>query len=355
MSVCISTLAKAFLFSAFFCSIGVMYSALAEDLPEAKGPFFYKADKEGKSLYLLGTLHSENLDNLQCHSPIMSFLEDSDLLFTESEGEMLLQVAQEIYADASEFADHEFNNLNENSKRSLMDILKSITQNSHSNEEYIAFLQQHNFWFIAYFILKPCISPETSQLMQREGIAMDSEIQLIADSLSIPQAFLDDADDLKEINFLLNSPFQDHLFTAKNFISLIDDYDQFCNKNKDNMHSFITFMTMFQNLYQTGEANGDDIEDSLKLLYQKSSLHHSFFDRSVPEDKSLKAFKDTVLKKRNQKWIEKTRQSHENNDSVFIATGLAHLLGSDNILDMLREDDFSIQRMDADCSFNSAL
>lgn len=354
MSAYISTLTKAFLFSAFFFSIGVLYSALAEVLPEAKGPFFYKADKEGKSLYLLGTVHSENLDNLQCRSPIMSFLEDSDLLFTEAEVEMLIQVAKELAADGIS-ADQEFNSLNENSKRSLVDILKSITQNSHSDEKYIAFLQKHNFWYIAMSIIKPCISPETRQHMQREGIPMDIEIQLIADSLIIPQASLDDADDLKDVNLLLGTPFQDHLFTAKDFISLIDDYNQFCNKNKSNMHSFFKSMAIFQNLYQTGETNGDDIEDTLKLQYQNSSLHHSFFDRPVLEGESFKSFKDRLLKKRNQKWIEKIRQSHENNDSVFIGMGLAHLLGSDNILDMQRENDFSIQRMDADCSFNSTL
>ena len=191
MSVYISTLAKAFLFSAFFCSIGVMYSALAEDLPEAKGPFFYKADKEGKSLYLLGTMHVENLDQLQCRSPIMSFLEDSDLLFTESNAEMGAQVRSELLFDMSKSSDYKFNELSENSKKFLVDMLKSNAQKPYSEEEYIKALQQFNAEFTALIITGSCLlfDENLMSLLQSLQKIMDFEIQQIADSLSIPKMF----------------------------------------------------------------------------------------------------------------------------------------------------------------------
>ena len=357
MSAYISALAKAFLFSAFFCSTGVMYSVLAKDLPEAKGPFFYKADKEGKSLYLLGTMHVENLDQLQCRSPIMSFLEDSDLLFTESNAEMAAQVMNELLFDMSKSSDYKFNELSENSKKFLVDMLKSNVQKPYSEEEYIKALQQFNAEYTALIITGSCLlSDENLMSLQSSSLQkiMDFEIQQISDSLSIPQDVLDDVKEIRNAHSFI-IPFQNQQLTTKNINLIIDDYDQLCKIVTDIVQPSSQLLPIMQDLYRTGELDESVVENLIKSEYQRGNFSFSFLGESVPKARSLKAFKDILLKKRNQKWIEKIRQSYESNDSVFIAAGLGHLISSDNILDMLREDDFSIQRMDADCSFNSAL
>ena len=339
---------KTILLSAVFCSFGII--ATAEDLTEPKGPFFYRADKEDKSLYLLGTMHSESLDQLQCRSPIMSFLEDSDLLWSEVSEGIKLQTQAKILADLEESAEPEFNSLSENSKRFLVDTFKRITQTSHSVA--VEQLQQANLPSIGLFLLLQCIPPEIIQFIQSQANGMDSVIQKMADSLNIPQNFLDDLQSYSAV-FEINIPSLN--FTVKDINFTIDDHDQFCKSTEDNLLPLYQTASTFQNLYRMGEIDENSFEDVLKSNYQKSHFYYSLFDKPVPEDKNFKAFKDTVLKNRNQKWIEKIRQSHKDNNSIFIATGLGHLIASDNILDMLKEDGFSIQRMNADCSFNSVL
>ena len=49
-----------------------------------KGPFFWKAEKEGKTFYILGTIHEGvGLEDLQCSQVISDILDQSNLLWTE--------------------------------------------------------------------------------------------------------------------------------------------------------------------------------------------------------------------------------------------------------------------------------
>ena len=236
LSAYISALVRVFLASTFFCAIGVMSSVLAEDLPNAKGPFFYKADKEGKSLYLLGTLHFDSLDQLQCQAPIMSFLEDSDLLFTESSLEVPELVTNELMLDALKSSDYEFNKLNEDNKNVLVEKFKDLSGNVYddSDEQYIEALRSFNSSIIASWIGALCILSDSNVGTKLSSVKMDLEIQQIAENLNIPQDFLDDIEVIKDLTVFLN-PFLNYSLTTENIDLIIDDHDWFCKNMIDDI------------------------------------------------------------------------------------------------------------------------
>ena len=60
---------------------------------------------------------------------------------------------------------------------------------------------------------------------------------------------------------------------------------------------------------------------------------------------------DSLAKNRNESWIEKMLLSSEN-QSIFIAAGYAHFIGSDNVLNLLESEDFKITLIDEEsCQF----
>ena len=60
---------------------------------------------------------------------------------------------------------------------------------------------------------------------------------------------------------------------------------------------------------------------------------------------------DSLLKNRNESWIEKMLSGSEN-QSIFMAAGFAHFIGSDNVLDLLDGEDFKITLIDEEsCQF----
>ena len=52
-----------------------------------------------------------------------------------------------------------------------------------------------------------------------------------------------------------------------------------------------------------------------------------------------------LLKNRNELWLKKFLSAHEEYESIFIAAGLTYFTENHNMLDMLEEEGFSIERM----------
>ena len=54
--------------------------------------------------------------------------------------------------------------------------------------------------------------------------------------------------------------------------------------------------------------------------------------------------KKALLKNRNESWLKKFTEAHENpkHNSIFIAGGTSHFVGSFNLIDWLREEGFSV-------------
>ena len=56
---------------------------------------------------------------------------------------------------------------------------------------------------------------------------------------------------------------------------------------------------------------------------------------------------EAMVRKRQENWLEQFKTAHQSpqNESIFTAVGLTHLIGPSNILDMLREEGFFVQRV----------
>ncbi|MCZ0932253.1 MAG: hypothetical protein OXJ52_03760 [Oligoflexia bacterium] len=83
-------------------------------IPYKKGPFFWKAEKEGRTIYILGTIHQVvGLKDLQCHQVISDSLNQSVLVWTEKlqkEKELTDIAAHSLMKDLSGYS---FKSLNE--------------------------------------------------------------------------------------------------------------------------------------------------------------------------------------------------------------------------------------------------
>ena len=53
-------------------------------------------------------------------------------------------------------------------------------------------------------------------------------------------------------------------------------------------------------------------------------------------------FARLALRDRNREWLTKFTLAQQNHDSIFIAAGLAHFIGPYNLLEMLRNEGFTI-------------
>ena len=57
------------------------------------------------------------------------------------------------------------------------------------------------------------------------------------------------------------------------------------------------------------------------------------------------ALSEYGLKDRNKKWLAKFQSMYNDYDHVFVAVGVAHFIGPFNLIDMLKEEGFSVEQM----------
>ena len=128
--------------------------------------------------------------------------------------------------------------------------------------------------------------------------SMDAEVTTMAQLSGIPVQALDDLDTLDNLK---------KAFTKEDVEQTIKSYPYCREQAKE-----------FVNQYKAGRLPNHTFSgDVLKFL----------------------------LKDRNEKWLTKFLASYETYSPVFVAVGQAHLAGSANILDMLKEEGFSVQQV----------
>ena len=150
--------------------------------------------------------------------------------------------------------------------------------------------------FIGYFAVLEKLCFQSAMGIATLMVSMDSQVMDVARFSGIPIQALDDSDVLDEL---------DTNFTKKDVEQKIEQYPQ-CLANVKN----------FVNQYKTGQMSFSDYSDG-KL----------------------------ALKDRNEKWTAKFKSAYEDYDQMFVAGGVAHFAGPHNMLDMLREEGFFVQRV----------
>ena len=164
--------------------------------PGPKGPFFWKVEKDGRNLYVLGTVHvGVSLNSLQCSQTISDALEQSVLVWTEANVQQqqheLAKAAVELSVDAS---GQSFQSLSEESQnffktKMLPEAFEEIQQLSYMGlvfrtrflceAEHRKFVEEQKALFSKKVVM---------------GQHLDIQIQQLAQTKNLPQNYLDESD-----------------------------------------------------------------------------------------------------------------------------------------------------------------
>ena len=311
-----------------------------------KGPFFWKAEKDGRVLHILGTVHVEvNFEDLKCSEEISQSLAQANLVWTEVSLSSLKsgEAFQDLSGDS-------FRSLNEESKKFFqkkiseqggsLERLKTLNKLSLSKLISIFCIQKHEKFIQEWRQLKGKSEAESM---------LDFQIQKLAENKGISQNYLDsqqDFDNIAEaqINLMFRSS-EDSSFKEE-LEENIKNFDKNCTQENLEKDLEATDQLLAKVIENT--LSGQDF-DSFELQVQ------GFKEQGLTENQIKKQrdfFIKYLLKERNENWLKKIVSAHqeEENKSMFIAAGLAHFTEDDNFLDMLKGEGFTVKRYSAGCA-----
>ena len=311
------------------------------------GPFFWAVEKEEQTLHILGTVHiGVSLKDLQCSEVIYKSLQQSDLLWTETDTQKhqkeIKETAKQLLEDTS---GQSFQSLSEETQtffktKTTPETFKALQQMS-----YFGLIWQLNFLCIAdnREFLREQLSLHARKIDNRKKL--DIQIQKTAQN-SVLQDYLDESGYFQDLIQSIAKR------TSKEKVErVVKDYNERCSQ--ENLAQSIEWQfNLLAEAIQEYEA-GEDV-NFLKI--DEKNLRQ----RGAPEN-IIKNYSDhfihNILRRRNEIWLNKLLSSYEQegHTRVFIAAGFAHFKGPFNMLDMLQKEGFSIKRLDSDCKWNDSL
>ena len=307
-----------------------------------KGPFFWKVEKEGRVIHILGTVHiGVSLESLQCSETISESLEQSVLVWTEGDFQQQVQEVLEAVKEVSvDVSGQSFQNLSEESR--------SFFKTKMEPEAFEA-LQQLSYMSLVTRLVFLCLAEHREFLKEQNALhskkvvseqKLDVQIQQLAQTKNILQDYLD------EDGYFGNLVrFRAEQVSKEQVEKDIRDYDKNCSQEKlvkltEGQSS--TFAKLIES-YKKGEKF-DVFQIEVQRLRQQG-----FPEEAI--EKTLDHFKHNLLRKRNEIWLTKLLSAHkqEGNTNMFVAAGLAHFQGPFNVLDKLKKEGFSVKRFNSDC------
>ena len=246
-------------------------------------PYFWKAEKEGKVTYLLGTIHvAVSLHELPCAVTIEKHLKNSDLVFLEMTENNENEEDNKAYQEQDLSPNGEdFKTLTPESQKFL------IEHDINSNLNYL------NLWlYLDYLCMGQAVG------LSSLTVSMDSQVEQLAKHWKIPRKPLDTP--------TIRAPMTS-IITAEDVESKIQSH-KIC----------VEQMREHQQAYKTG---------NLSIITNNSD------------------FNEVFLKNRNELWLSKLKSELDNYNHIFIAAGALHFIGAFNLVDMLKEEQFSVERM----------
>ena len=261
--------------------------------PENK-PYFWKAKKDGKTSYFLGTYHEGvSLDESLCSDIIVTKLKNSDLVLTELGS--FEDTAENQEWDALYFSPNgeDFKQLNPESQKFL---------------EQNGIRKDLSYWAL-YFVLRTlCVKEAVGEELAQ--ISMDYQVEQTAKHLNIPVETLDTPE--------LRKPLTN--FHKKEDIE----------RQIENLHLCSQVMQITIAHYKKGKPNP----------YATKGLAMWIENRYTTDE-----YDKWSLKNRNKKWLTQFKSVHKNYTHIFVAAGNAHFVSPFNMIDMLREDGFDTERV----------
>lgn len=322
-------------------------------------PFAYSAEKDGKIIHLLGTMHfSVSIEELPCSNEILDLLNTSDLIFAEVQKSDLIlfrhlgdNTRRFLTASADE-REKILNTLSEKERKIVSQIFESY--NSQINKMIprifnIRFIDKEREPFEA-------LNPEFRNLLINHGVDIHGSYVDHLHSLfkilsfkgfSGPQLDFFIAEIALSQNISIKSLDDNEKLVIGDLMDVLSPQSENASEmekpemeiNSDMVNAMATrFLKM---------TNNDAIialTKQLKQLYLSGKKEDVLkYAANALNDKA----KELLLKKRNELWFQKLKEAFESHEyqNIFFAGGVVHLLGPFNILDMLEEEGFIIQRL----------
>ena len=311
----------------------LLFPTVSFSVRDTKGPFFWQAKKNDKHIYILGTIHfGVALEDLQCSEEISSHLDNSDLVFTESDPspnpEAQLAAQNEIKGLMIDNTGNSYRNFNKKSQQFFQTL-----NLQHYNISHYGFLS------VLYHI---CTQDQELSLLQKfnqQGtLSLDKQIKDIAQYKQINQNILDN-DSIKPTLELIKSIVQN--ITAQTVEEFINDYHIICSH--ENMEKLLYLSVDYLDKFKAGENLSLNTSENMK---QNRGIH-----KDTPRPGAIfptaNSIPKNLLKERNEIWANKLTSVSVNN--IFVAAGVFHFIEEFNVLDMLKTAGFSVKRMNATC------
>ena len=326
---------------AFFLVFFFSFALVKTGESAGKSPFLWIAEKEGKLSYLLGTIHiAVSLDEMPCSDQVVYQIENSDLLFLEIQAQ-----------DVEKLSEEEEQKIYIGSREEQEKILSKLSLKTQEmiRERKIAF--DH---FLRTYL------PFRLQSQVKEGAF--SELSLESQKILIKYGADPKGDYADFFQFIRTFCYYKAYFSLPSMDKLIKKLalshsveikalDNSKKINKD-VHSQGPSDKPFRIVHAMEvEAiieNMDNLVNHVREKLFRGASHYKTYDLNTVEQTIIKSHKtneDIFFKKRNELWLEKFLSAHREYERIFLAVGLAHLVGNYNLLDMLEENGFSIERM----------
>ena len=276
---------------ASFLALFFNFSALGDTLEK---PFLWKAEKDGKMVYLLGTIHIGSGLNV-LPKEIFPFLDSSSLLFVEADIsspiDPSLQQKMMFYQGDESLEQHLSPAAWEILKRELSTVSPDV-------------LKKMKPWVVVNFMTMLAASQ-----VQWEG-RMDQELVEYAQNQSIPV---------------------DYLESIETQLASLD--------------GLVTVDALEESLIM-GTSLLDDVMGELLNMdkcYQSSNL--GCIEKIIQEGYDENSLLESSMKKRNKYWIPVIEGALLKEKQIFVAAGVSHFVLEDNVLELLKQRGYHIERV----------
>ncbi len=337
------------------CGLSLIFAPAGYCFSEGlKGPFLWKAEKDGKSSYILGVFRfGVAWSDLQCSEEIAGFLEKAEVLLIESDPAMNQKAHQALQAQLAKNQNDITASLSGREIKSLSPASQKFLKDKLSQARVFGSgwpkLEEVSYFGLSVMLEYFCsfdsldLQKFAERIGEFEGMAINfsSRVQQIAQSKNIAQQTLDDLEDLIS---LLKGPAYNYNVSAEDIESQIKAYDKNCSPKNIKRALDLTYQmfSRWTERYKAGELMR--LESDLARLRDKDFPDHI--------ERMLRGrFVQTALKARKEKWPEKIAFAHKRYNSAFVSADISPLTGANNVIGKLKKKGFAFKRMGPACRF----
>ena len=320
-----------FLLTFFLLILGVANS-------QTKSPFVWLVEKGGKVSYFLGSTHlGVSLEEMPCFDKVLVRIKNSDLLFLEAKNN----------SDFDRLSEEEQDKLFVGTKREREGILSRLSPETREQIRERRKLLDNFLKDSLPFDIQSSIDNNFEKLSPR------SQNFLIEYGADISGDYTDFFHFIRLIVFYKASVLLPSL--DKQIVKLalprsieiksLDDSKKINENFRPQPSSDKSIAVVDHTVIDEIVDKIDDLINQQAEQMLKEAQTYKMYDEDLFRRMEWSFSEKTFFKNRNQLWLKKFVKVHGKYDSIFLVAGIGHLLGPHNILDMLKEEGFSVERM----------